>query len=472
MATTTACLEVSHVLPDMNVAQSPAKAEPTPLHARNPNGCRYNADSLFRDQGEHGDHHHHHHENETPKHKGLHDLLRTDHNTQRLTIFAVLLFLFFFLEIIFAIITSSVSLLSDAFHMLTDLSATCLAIYAIVLSNRPDNDQFTYGLSRAQVLGGLANGIFLLSVTFMLSVEVCMKLVHTDELSEIDGHGLAITYVGAAGLAVNIIGMFLLGGHGHSHVGGGGGGHSHESQQGHHGHEADHHAPHEEKSHGDLNMRAAWLHALGDTLGSVVVVAVGLVVHFAEGDWKYYMDPLLTAVILVIITYSAVPLVRNCCQILAQGVPQDINVESVKDDLFSVDEGIIDIHDLHIWQLEPGNYCGSVHVIFGKEFHYTQFSKTAEKLKCILHKHDVHSVAIQPEFSEHSCHDTSDCEVDRSICCTTMSCLLPCRNGCNENSVCCTDRERTRTHKRSSVVSRNSARATGLPKAITQEIQI
>ena len=67
--------------------------------------------------------------------------------------------------------------------------------------------------------------------------------------------------------------------------------------------------------------------------------------YFMGPILRYYMDPLLTAVILVIITYSAVPLVRNCCQILAQGVPQDINVESVKDDLFSVRSEYVRLYD-------------------------------------------------------------------------------------------------------------------------------
>lgn len=391
----------------------------------------------------------HHHAN----HKTFSDLLRSDRNTQRLTIFGVLLFLFFFLEIVFAIITGSVSLLSDAFHMLSDLSATCLAVYAIVVSHRPNTDAFTYGLSRAQVLGGLVNGIFLLSVTFMLSVEVAMKFVHADELKDIDGHGLDITYVGAAGLAVNIVGMVLLGEHGHSHAGGGGHSHSHGGGHGHaHDHDTD--DPHDKKkkekreaSHGDLNMKAAWLHALGDTLGSVVVVVVGLVVHFGEGDWKFYADPALTAVILVIITYSAVPLVRSCSKILVQGAPEEIDIQAVKEAVSAICNDIVDIHDLHIWQLEPGNCCGSLHVLFGNEFDSLAFSSVAEQMKSVLHKFGIHSVAIQPEFSSHVCADTN-VQGTVEYCYTEMTCLLPCEPGCEQAAVCCSDREVTRLHKR------------------------
>lgn len=402
--------DVSHMTETVAGRHAAANSLQTSSH-----GCRLRSHYVDRDCDHDRDH------DKVPRtRKSFYELLRTDHNTQRLSIFAV----------VFAIITGSVSLLSDAFHMLTDLSATCLAIYAIAISSRPNNNHFSYGFSRAPVLGGLANGIFLLSVSFMLSVEVCMKLVHSDELEEIDGHGLEITYVGAAGLAVNIVGMFLLGGHGHSHAG------------------DDHHDQKREKSHGDLNMKAAWLHALGDTLGSVVVVVVGLVVHFGEGDWKYYMDPLLTAVLLAIITYSAVPLVRNCCQILAQGTPPNVSVEGIKDDLLEVDDGIFDIHDLHIWQLEPGNCCGSVHVIFSKEFNHEQYPQTADKLKSVFHKHDVHSVAIQPEFSDHICHDRTDCDHGSDICCTKISCLMACGPGCDNVSFCCADREGARAHKR------------------------
>ena len=77
-------------------------------------------------------------------------------------------------------------------------------------------------------------------------------------------------------------------------------------------------------------MQAAFLHALGDALGSVVVVTVGLVVEYADGDWRYYSDPVLTLIILAIIAKSAIPLVRHCSHILLQGTPQNMLTSDVQ----------------------------------------------------------------------------------------------------------------------------------------------
>lgn len=377
-------------------------------------------------------------------------LLANDGNTKRLFIFAILLFLFFFLELVFAVITGSVSLLSDAFHMISDFSSTILAIYAIVVSHRPDSDSYTYGLSRAQVLGGLVNGVFLLTVCFMMAIEVAMKLTHLDELKELEGHGLEITYVGAAGLLVNVLGMVMLGGHGHSHAGSGhghahgGGAHHEDAGEGESLHDCDHGPKEKQHEHGDLNMHAAWLHAMGDMLGSVVVVAVGIIIEFAEGDWKYYADPALTAIILAIIAYAAIPLVRNCSVILVQGAPPGIDVSKIASEVFESSGDIVDVHDVHLWELEPGNCVGSLHVVFGRSFDRSSFQVVATVLKGIMHRHGVHSVAIQPEFSNHDCADFTSMSPD--FCGDELSCLLACEPGCEQASVCCDDRQKTKRH--------------------------
>lgn len=260
--------------------------------------------------------------------------------------------------------------------------------------------------------------------------------------------GFEIIWVGSAGLVVNILGMIMLGGHGHSHAGGGhshahahgdGGGCDHEGGEGESHHE-------EEREHGDLNMHAAWLHALGDMLGSVVVVAVGLIIEFAEGDWKYYADPFLTAVILCIITYAAVPLVRSCSKILVQGTPQGVDAKVISAEITASNDDIVDVHDFHLWELEPGNSVGSLHVVFGKSFDRDTFQAVALKIKRVFHRHGVHSVAIQPEFSSHECCRDGHGDAPPEFCEDEVTCMLACEPGCEQPSVCCSDRGFTRQH--------------------------
>lgn len=292
--------------------------------------------------------------------------------------------------------------------------------------------------------------------------------------------------------------MIMLGGHGHSHAAAGGhahAGHAHGDGDGgdcdHEGGEdASHHGEERERKHGDLNMHAAWLHAMGDMLGSVVVVAVGLVIEFAEGEWKYYADPFLTAVILCIITYAAVPLVRSCVhryktvtalpslrprppnwawavgsaakrtarlwkiielencwwgfffvlrgrrcryrcsKILVQGTPQGVDVKVISTEITECNDDIVDVHDVHLWELEPGNSVGSLHVVFGKSFDRDTFQAVASKIKRVFHRHGVHSVAIQPEFSSHECCRDSHGAAPPEFCEDEIACMLACEPGC------------------------------------------
>lgn len=170
--------------------------------------------------------------------------------------------------------------------------------------------------------------------------------------------------------------------HDHSH--GSGGGH------GGHGHSHD----------GNMNMRGVFLHVLGDALGNVGVIAAGLFIMLTSYSWRFYTDPLISFIITVIIFNSALPLVKSASFILLQGVPSGVPLETVREAMQQV-EGVLSVHELHIWQLSESKIVASVHVLVdcstGQEQRYMNI---AAEIRQLLHRWGIHSSTIQPEFVE------------------------------------------------------------------------
>ncbi|KAF9069754.1 cation efflux protein [Rhodocollybia butyracea] len=158
-------------------------------------------------------------------------------------------------------------------------------------------------------------------------------------------------------------------------------------------------APSQPHSHrhtkaGSMNMRALVLHVVGDALGNIGVIATGLVIWLSTWSFKYYFDPVISLVITVIIFSSAMPLVRSASFILLQGVPSTISLDEVRSSILAV-EGVLSVHELHIWQLSEQKVIASVHVKASREH---DFMPIAEKIRFALHHHGIHSSTIQPEY--------------------------------------------------------------------------
>ncbi|EMD42221.1 hypothetical protein CERSUDRAFT_79815 [Gelatoporia subvermispora B] len=147
-------------------------------------------------------------------------------------------------------------------------------------------------------------------------------------------------------------------------------------------------------SHGSMNMRALLLHVLGDALGNVGVIATGLVIWLTTWSGKYYCDPIISLVITVIIFSSALPLVRSTSFILLQGVPSTVSLEEVRGSILAVD-GVLSLHELHIWQLSETKIVASVHVMASRKH---DFMPIAAKIREALHHQGIHSSTIQPEY--------------------------------------------------------------------------
>jgi cobalt-zinc-cadmium efflux system protein len=217
-------------------------------------------------------------------------------------------------------ISGSLALLSDAAHMLTDAGSIALALVAMLLAARPADLRRTYGYRRAEVLGAQLNVGALFFLTAWIAWEAVERLrapAQAIDLSIMSG-------VGAVGLAGNLLILWVL-----------------------------------RHDHG-LNVRAAFLHVLSDAVASVGVLTAAAVMWLKPTLW--WLDPVLSLAIALLILWGALGLVVEITRILMESAPGHLDVGAVSRSMEGV-EGVVAIHDLHIWTISSGMYALSAHVV-------------------------------------------------------------------------------------------------------------
>jgi cobalt-zinc-cadmium efflux system protein len=240
-------------------------------------------------------------------------------------------------EVVGGLWTHSLALLSDAAHVLMDVVALGLSYVALRMAAREPSDRHSYGLHRAEVLAAVINGGTLFVIAAGIFWEAGQRLMAPEPVKSIE-----MLLIAAAGLAVNLVVLLVLRGHD---------GHGHD----HHDHDADHvHA----EGPGDLNVRSAWLHVLGDTLSSVGVIVAGLVIWWT--GWTIF-DPLMSIIIAGVLFFGSGRLLKSGIHILMEGVPEGLHLAEIGQAMAAV-SGVREVHDLHVWSLCPGAIALSAHV--------------------------------------------------------------------------------------------------------------
>jgi cobalt-zinc-cadmium efflux system protein len=241
------------------------------------------------------------------------------------------------LEVAGGIRAGSLALLSDAAHVAMDVVALAIALAAAVAAKRPATQRQTYGFARYEILAALANGALLTAVTVLVVLEAVRRFAHPETPA-----GGLMAAVAGIGLAVNLaVGALLLRGERAGH------GHGHE-----HGVSGPGHEP-------SLNLRAALLHVAGDALGGAAVVAGGLIIARTGAAW---LDPLLSLLVSAIIVAGVVGIVRQATDVLLESAPGHAAVPAVRERITLVD-GVVDVHDLHVWTIGSGSHALSAHVV-------------------------------------------------------------------------------------------------------------
>ncbi|WP_241758137.1 cation diffusion facilitator family transporter [Myxococcus landrumensis] len=215
-------------------------------------------------------------------------------------------------------LTHSLALMSDAGHMLTDVSALGLSLVALWFAGKPADVKKTYGYYRMEILSALLNGVLLLGITGFILFEAWGRF-HAPTVVDVK----PMAMVAAVGLLANLGALGFL------------------------------HNTH------SMNVRGAFLHVLGDTLSSVgVLVGAGIM---ALTGW-YVVDPLISLVISVVIVVGALRLVRDAVDVLMEAVPAHVDMPQVKELLLRV-PGVTAVHDLHVWTISSGVYALSAHLV-------------------------------------------------------------------------------------------------------------
>ena len=242
-------------------------------------------------------------------------------------------------EVVGGILSNSLALLADAGHMFTDVGALSLSLVAMRLAQRPPSPTKTYGYVRLEILAALINGASLLFISGFILKEAWARF-HAPP--QVDGPLMLVVAVG--GLGVTVAGALIL----RSHAG--------ES----------------------LNVRGAYLHVLGDLLGSIGAVAAGILI-LTKG-WML-ADPLISVVIALLILVGAWRLVREAADILLEAAPRWLDVEELVASLRGI-EGLEELHDIHVWTLTSGFVAMSGHgVIDDLNMHRRILDEINETLK-------------------------------------------------------------------------------------------
>ena len=240
--------------------------------------------------------------------------------SRRLTVALGVIVVFMVVEIVGGLLSGSLALLADAAHMFTDSLALVLALIAQIVSKRPADTTLHYGYSRAQVLAAFANGVLLFTVIFWIVVEAGRRFF--DPVTVLWQPMLTVAVLG---LAANAAAFALL------------------------------HADHER----NVNVKGALLHVVSDLLGSAAAIVAALAIMAGGPSW---IDAALSVFVSALIGRSAWRLVSETGHILLQGAPKNLNIDAMADDLRLVDEEILDVHDVRVWQLTPDESRVTLHV--------------------------------------------------------------------------------------------------------------
>lgn len=233
--------------------------------------------------------------------------------------------IYFVAEVVGGIVTNSLALLSDAGHMLSDMAALTLSLFALHFAGRPATVKRTFGYHRLEIVAALINGLTLWLIVGIIFHSAYQRFLHPPEV-----RGWGLVSVATLGLAVNVAAGVILS---RSH-------------------------------HGNLNVRGAFLHIIGDALGSVGAIIAGVVI--LSTGW-YAADPLVSVFIGLLILYTSWALIKESADILMQAVPAGIKLEDVQRAMERVD-GVTKVHDLHLWAVTSGILTLSAHVVInGRE---------------------------------------------------------------------------------------------------------
>ena len=272
---------------------------------------------------------------------------------KQLTLALSITALWFLIELAGGIYANSLALLADAAHMLTDLAALGLSLFALKISARPATQEKTFGYLRAEILAALANGIFLILIALFIFYESYQRWGSPPEVKS-----APMLVVATTGLLANLVTAWLL----------------YRSRR------------------ENLNLRGAFLHVLGDALGSIGAMLAGVLMMARQ--W-YLADPIVSTVVGGLVLYSSLELVAESVDVLLEGTPRHLKISNILNDLGSM-PGVVSVHDLHVWSIASELTAMSGHIVLRLGEDAGRALAGASRL--MREKYGIEHTTIQIEF--------------------------------------------------------------------------
>ncbi len=272
---------------------------------------------------------------------------------------------FVLVELFAGVRAHSLALISDAGHNFTDALALLLAWFGFYLQSKPADETKTYGYHRAGVLSAFLNALTLVALSVWIFYESALRLRHPSAVQE-------SIMMAVAGLGLVLNGGITLALRG--------------------------------ASHGDLNIRGAFVHMLGDALGSIAIIAGAITIRYMGWMW---VDPVLSILIGVLIVWTAWDIIQESLNILLEGLPKGIRLDDVAAAMGAI-QGVLGVHDLHIWSLGSNTHALSCHVLIDDVPPSSSDSILRELNGMLAESFHIHHTTVQFEhvscaISENGC---------------------------------------------------------------------
>jgi len=311
-----------------------------------------------------------HHEGHGHGHTHSHAPVLT-HLNKAFIIGIVLNLAYVLVQIVIGFRINSLSLLADAGHNFLDVAGLALAMLAFKLSKSKSTDKYTYGYKKASILISLLNAVILLMSIGAIGYEATLRFKFPQPLP-----GTTIAIIATIGIFVNGISalMFL------------------------------------KDSERDINVKAAFLHLASDALVSLGLVAGGIIIYFTH---LYWIDPLLSIVICVIIIASTWSLLRDSLRLSLDGVPDNVDVQKVKDEVTKMKD-VRDFHHLHIWALSTSQNALTGHLVVSNTISLAEVEKIKHDVKHVLEHLNISHATIEIETEACDEMDCSEVHHDKS----------------------------------------------------------
>ncbi len=288
-------------------------------------------DSLSSEQ----ENHHHHDQNDAMK---------------KLFYVSFVCLIFMCIEIIGGYLANSIAIMSDAAHLLSDLFGFVISIISITISKKVATNTMSFGFHRAEIIGALVSVTLIWGLTLWLLYEATVRMINPVQVDSI-----IMIIIAVIGFLFNVVMGIVLSwnGIGHVHIM-----HNHKHDD-EHEHEHDDDDEHDHKKNKNVNLRAALIHVIGDALQNIGILIAGIIIYFFPS--YNIMDPLCTYIFSIIVGFTTISILKDCISVLMEGVPMETDLNSIEKDLKNIN-GVIDIHDLHVWCLSIGKISMSCHL--------------------------------------------------------------------------------------------------------------